>query len=68
MTMTIPDQVDLLEDRGELLVLPVGTILRGGLKRLSADEPAGLDWYFPGSPMGYSVGEIRLPTWIIESA
>ena len=68
MTMTMPDQVDLLEAHGELLVLPVGTILHGGFKRLSSDEPAGLDWYLPGSAMGYSVGEIRLPTWIIESA
>lgn len=68
MTMTIPDQAELLEDRGELLVLPLGTILHGGFKRLSIDEPAGLDWYLPGSAMGYSAGEIRLPTWIIESA
>ena len=64
-TMLASDQ-DQVTDLGQLLVLPVGTILRGGLKRLSADEPAGLDWYYPGSPMGYAAGEIRLPTWVIE--
>ena len=57
---------DDVTEYGQLLVLPVGTILRGGLKRLSSDEPAGLDWYIPGSPMGYAAGEIRLPTRVIE--
>jgi len=59
---------DTLTTAEDLLNLPINTVLSGGFKRLTNSEPAGLDWYLPGSAVGYTAYEIRVPTRVLEYA
>lgn len=63
--------VDTIEG---LKALPVGSVILFGqpggrafaITRLYDDEPAGLDFYGSGDPMGHSVDEVPLPVSVWE--
>jgi hypothetical protein len=58
----LPVTVETVE---ELEALPPFAVLSNGFTRRWPGEPAGLEWAYPGTPMGYSASEIRLPVIVL---
>lgn len=58
--------IRMLETVEELLALPVGSVLDYGVTKLYADEPAGLNFVAPGSAMGYTAHEFKLPIALLK--